>query len=35
MQALVAGLPPGAWISSEVRLLNRPAAPVLVLAYKR
>ena len=31
----VGALPPSAWVSSEVRLLNRPTAPVLLLLWKR
>lgn len=35
VQALAEGLPTRDWISSEVRLLNRRGAPVLVLIWKR
>lgn len=31
----VEALPTEPWLSSEVRLLNRPSAPVLVLVWKR
>jgi len=32
---LVEALAPAYWLSSEVRLLNRPTAPVLLLVWKR
>jgi hypothetical protein len=32
--ALLAGLPPTHWTSSELRLLNRPSAPVLLLLWR-
>ena len=35
VKAAVGALPPSAWVSSEVRLLNRPTAPVLLLVWKR
>ena len=35
VQAVVGRLPPSGWVSSEVRLLNRPTAPVLLLVWKR
>lgn len=35
VKALVAALPPSRWNSSEVRLLNRPDAPALLLLWKR
>jgi hypothetical protein len=33
--ALLAGLPPTYWTSSELRLLNRPSAPVLLLLWRQ
>lgn len=33
--ALLAGLTPTYWTSSELRLLNRPSAPVLLLLWRR
>ncbi|PRW56560.1 S-adenosyl-L-methionine-dependent methyltransferase domain-containing [Chlorella sorokiniana] len=35
VKAAVGALPPSSWVSSEVRLLNRPTAPVLLLVWKR
>lgn len=35
VRGLVGGLPPAAWLSSEIRLLNRPTAPVLLLVWKK
>ncbi|KAL4443457.1 hypothetical protein ABPG75_011194 [Micractinium tetrahymenae] len=35
VRALLGQLPPSGWVSSETRLLNRPAAPILLLAWKR
>lgn len=35
VQELVAQLPPSGWVTSETRLLNRPAAPILLLVWKR
>ena len=35
VKELVAGLPPASWVSSEIRLLNRPSAPVLMLVWKK
>lgn len=35
VRELVGSLPPSGWLSSEVRLLNRPTAPVLLLLWKR
>lgn len=32
---LLAGLSPSYWTSSELRLLNRPSAPVLLLLWRR
>jgi hypothetical protein len=32
---VVAELAPSSWVSSETRLLNRPAAPILLLLWKR
>ncbi|KAL4422236.1 hypothetical protein ABPG77_009711 [Micractinium sp. CCAP 211/92] len=35
VRARVGQLPPSGWVSSETRLLNRPAAPILLLVWKR
>ena len=35
VRAAVEALPPAYWVTSELRLLNRPTAPVLLLAWKR
>lgn len=32
---MLAGLSPSYWTSSELRLLNRPSAPVLLLLWRR
>lgn len=32
---LVSNLPTGYWVSTELRLLNRPSAPVLILVWRR
>jgi hypothetical protein len=34
VRGLVSALPTEHWLSSEVRLLNRPSAPVLMLVYR-
>lgn len=33
--SFVAGLPPAEWVSSQVQVVNRPLAPVLLLVWKR
>ena len=35
VRQFVTDLPPSLWVSSELRLLNRPTAPVLLLLWKR
>ncbi|KAI7843363.1 hypothetical protein COHA_003059 [Chlorella ohadii] len=35
VKAAAGALPTSAWVTSEVRLLNRPSAPVLLLVWKR
>lgn len=35
VSALLEELPPQYWVSSQIKLLNRPTAPVLLLALKR
>jgi hypothetical protein len=35
VQELLAELAPEAWLTSEVCLLNRPAAPILLAMWKR
>jgi hypothetical protein len=38
MQAVsdfMSALPPAPWLTTQIRLLNRPTAPVLVTAFKR
>jgi hypothetical protein len=35
VEALLQGLSPAYWVSSEVRLVNRPSAPVLLMVWRR
>lgn len=35
VRELLSGLSPQYWTSSELRLLNRPSAPVLLLLWRR
>lgn len=35
VEKLVTSLSPAYWVTSEVRICNRPTAPVLLLAYRR
>lgn len=35
VQEAIAALPPSAWVTSQLQLLNRPTAPVLLLAWKQ
>jgi predicted methyltransferase len=35
VSALLEGLPPKFWVTSQIRLMNRSTAPVLLLAWKR
>lgn len=34
VQAAFAALPPGAWVTSRLQLLNREGAPLLLCAFK-
>lgn len=35
VQQLISKLPPSEWVTSQVQLLNRPTAPILLLAWKQ
>jgi hypothetical protein len=35
VRALLAGLSPSYWTSSELKLVNRPTAPVMLLLWRR
>jgi hypothetical protein len=35
VRSLLAGLSPSYWTSSELKLVNRPTAPVMLLIWRR